>query len=105
MKYTKLQLATSLVVEIRQRTYGEWSAMESKRAALLKRASDILAGSEPNKDITVKLLLLEGEKEFRETRLTQWVRDFSEELTLSEIAEIEKFAIKAEQGEIESGNV
>ncbi len=104
MEYLEKSLSSGRKVSLRARTYEEWEKQEDKRLKMLEGAG--MRGEGPL-DFMVEVALQGAHKAMREHRLTAWVKDFPKlkgELTLRDIAEIEKTALDLESVEIPLGN-
>lgn len=102
--YTPFTLSSGLAVEIRSRTYEEWEKQEEERLALLESVPNI--AKEGNMQ-DLELALQKAALSVRNGRLALWVNSFEgmkSQLTLREIAEIEKKALELEELEVPLGN-
>jgi hypothetical protein len=101
MDYTKLKVSSGIEVAIRPRTYEEWEKQENERLRMVEMI-DSLADT-PAQNLALQRTALA----LRDARLNLYVEQFAKkkkELTLRDIAEIEKFALKLEGEEIPLGN-
>jgi hypothetical protein len=100
-EYRTVRLSSGASVRIRPRTYGEWEEQEEARM-------DMIDGISGNPDAERQSLTLQRAGiVIRNSRLNSWVEGFAGkkgELSLRDVAEIEKFALECEALEIPLGN-
>lgn len=102
--YTPVTTSSGMQVEIRSRTYTEWEAQEEQR---LKSLEGVAVLEEEDKKMQAELAMQRAGLSMRNARLATWVKNFDKvksSLTVHDITEIEKAALKLEQEEIPLGN-
>ena len=104
MHYTKLRVSSGAEVEIRPRTYAEWEQQEELRIKAVESVPNLAQGGNIQE---VELGLQRANLKVRNARLGLWVKDFAGKkanLSLRDVAEIEKAALDLESAEIPLGN-